>query len=428
MKIKEAYERYRLDLDPNFNTLFPNPDVVKNSELEIHIVVFTGGPCAGKTSAVNKVVRKAVTMPNFTLFVCQEAADHLKKSNLNYFICGEDLSFQIHIFSLQLELERSSVISAVKRKLEHPEEEVAVAQDRSLLDGMAYMSNPEDFEVILRNYNMTIEDAYNRSDMVIYLRSAAVGAEHAYTTSDGTLRDETIEEAAALDAKEYKIWSGHKNFVQIDNSFMFNEKLDIAISKFFSVAGIKIPVKNCRRFIIHAPNEFRLRSYTTQVESFWDRSFFLKMDPVYPDRYRSIRIRAGGKHVTYHLSEQCWGMAPNPNNKRRMTEIAISDTTFQISEGDVLKELLNVDPHISSIERLVHTFFVRDEFYCELSVFECNQDYGYLRVFFDCDDENVDDYVDTIMQIFQVIREVTFERKFCEYEIARSAGAVLSQI
>ena len=423
MKICDIVKIYNLKEDFSFNSIF-NSDI-ENNESEIFIVVLTGGPCAGKTTTLNKALRQSIAIPNCEVFVAQEAADHLKKGNVNYFSAGEGSTFQRLIINHQLTAERSVVIAAIKHKIKNPETRVFCIFDRSIMDGKAYFKNAKDFDDILLDFNLTPKEVFKRSDRVIYLRSAAIGAEHAYTTSDGTKRDETPEEAAKRDIGVYKAWKKHPNFIVVDNTFHFNEKLDYAISKIFEVGGIIMPVKNCRRFIIKTPNAFVIHSNTTHLETFWDKSIFLKPDPMNPDSYRSVRIRAGGKTIAYHMSEQRWGKVKV--NSRYQEEI-VFDTTTQISESAVLNSLLEMDPHINSMEKMVNTFFINDDFYCELSVYECNQDYGYLKVYFDCDKEEVDVYVDTIRDIFDVIREVTFERKYSEYEIARSNGAILGNI
>jgi thymidylate kinase len=425
MKIRDALRLYNILNDPSF-TIDPS-DPNFNLDDEIYIVVLTGGPCAGKTTTMNKSLRQAIAIPHCEVFVAQEAANHLKNGNINFQSAGGDSTFQRLIITHQLEAERAAVITGIKHKYAHPEDKVIIVLDRSIMDGQAYFKKAVEFEEILKDFGLTTKAVYERSDKVIYLRSAAVGAEHAYTTSDGTKRDESIEEAAKLDQKVYKAWRKHPHFVVVDNIFRFNEKLDYAISEIFGVAGIKIPVKACRRFIIKTPNAFILHSNTSHLESFWDKSIFLKSEPANPNLYRSIRIRTGGKTITYHQSEQRWDKVKNPRTNR-VTEEAVYDTTFQISESTVLESLLQIDPHINSVEKMVNTFYVNDIFYCELSVFECNQEYGYLRVFFDCNEEDIEEYIDIIRDIFVVLREVTFERKYCEYEIARTNGAVLNNV
>ena len=424
MKIVDAYRLYSLDKDPSFSAFYKISNFDKNAE--IFIVVLTGGPCAGKTTTLNKALRQSIAIPNCEVFVAQEAADHIKKGNMNFVSAGCDSTFQRFIINHQLTSEQMVVITAIKHKIMHPEDRAICIFDRSIMDGEAYFKKPSEYAEILKDYGLTAKSVYERSDMVVYLRSAAIGAEHAYTTSDGTKRDESIEEAALRDTKVYKAWKKHKNFVEIDNTFRFNEKLDMAISKIFGVAGISIPVKTCRRFIIRTPDQFILHNTTSHHEVFWDKTFFLNSHGD-NDLYRSIRIRTGGRTVTYHYCEQRWGKVQHPG-KHRMTEEAVYDTTFQTSDRFVLDSLMDIDPHINSIQRMVNTFYMLDDIYCELSVFECSKEYAYLRVFFDCEDEMIEDYVESIMDTFQVVREVTYERKYCEYEIARTQGEVFTSI
>ena len=424
MKIVDAIRIYKLDKDPFFNSYLTLANIDENAE--IFIVVLTGGPCAGKTTTLNKALRQSIAIPNCEVFVAQEAADHIKKGNMNFFSAGADSTFQRFIINHQLTSEQMVVFTAIKHKIAHPEDRTICIFDRSIMDGEAYFKHASEFADILKDYDLTKKEVYARSDMVIYLRSAAIGAEHAYTTSDGTKRDESIEEATLRDKNVYKAWKKHKNFVEVDNSFHFNEKLDYAISKIFGVAGIIIPVKTCRRFIIKTPDQFVLHNTTSHHEVFWDKTFFLNS---HGDKnlYRSIRIRTGGRTVTYHYCEQRWDMVQHPG-KHRMVEEAIYDTTFQTSENSVLDSLMDIDSHINSIQRMVNTFYILEDIYCELSVFECNKSYAYLRVFFDCDDDMIDDYVERIRDVFDVIREVTYERKYSEYEIARTNGEVLTKI
>ncbi|MBR6253341.1 MAG: AAA family ATPase [Clostridia bacterium] len=425
MKVTDAIRIYGLQNDTSFQAVCGGPNYLL-ADAQIFVVVLTGGPCAGKTTTLNKALRQSIAIPNCEVFVAQEAANHLKTGNMNFVSCGCDSTFQRLIIDHQLNSERATIITAIKHKIKNPFDKVICIFDRSLMDGQAYFDDPAEYIKILADYGLDAQKVYERSDMVVYLRSAAIGAEHAYTTNDGTTkRDESVSDAAKLDKNVYEAWKGHPNLVEVDNSFRFNEKLDYAISKIFSVADIPMPVKICRRFIVPTPNDFMLHSNTKHLETFWDKSIFLKQDPMNPDLYKCVRIRTGGKTVTYNYSEQRWAKVTNPKTKRTSEE-AVYDTTFQITEGNVLASLLDMDPHINSVEKLVRTFYINDEFYCELSVFECNQKYGYLRVFFDCEEELVEYYVDNIKELFNAIREVTFERKYCEYEIARSNGAVLN--
>ena len=80
MKISDICKNYNLQNDPSFNAVLGNE--VLNSNDEVYIVVLTGGPCAGKTTTLNKALRQAIAIPDCEVFVAQEAANHLKNGNI----------------------------------------------------------------------------------------------------------------------------------------------------------------------------------------------------------------------------------------------------------------------------------------------------------------------------------------------------------
>ena len=424
MKIKDVYVRYKLYEDPSFDEIFKEIEV-ENCEEEIFIVVLTGGPCAGKTTTVNKAVRTAVGISNCQIFVAREAANSLKTGNITYDNAGHDDTFQRLIVNDQLTEERNAVIAAIKYKMNHLKDNVICLFDRSIMDGQAYFDDAEHFEFILSSFELSTQAAYDRVDKVVYLKSAAVGAVHAYTTSDGTKREETPQQAAALDAKIYEAWKGHPNIVTIDNSFRFNEKLDVAISHIFSTANIKIPPYACSRFIILTPDNFMLHNFVTNEEIFWDKTLFLRQNSDDKDTYSAIRIRSGQGSTTYNFSVQHWDRVFDEETEKN-SEIPTHDSIYPISEEDVVKKLLLLDSHVPCLDKEVHTFYV-NEFYCELSIFECNRKYAYLKVFFDVDNATAKKHIEKFKDSFRVVREVTFERKYCEYEIARTKGSILGK-
>jgi hypothetical protein len=105
------------------------------------------------------------------------------------------------------------------------------------MDGQAYFKDPNDFLNILLDYGYTQQDVYNRIDRVVYLQSAANGAEEFYKTT--VIRKESLKEAKARDNKVRNAWKYHKDFCPILNKDIdFNEKARLAVFKVFEL-GIK---------------------------------------------------------------------------------------------------------------------------------------------------------------------------------------------
>ena len=72
---------------------------------EIHKIVITGGPCAGKTTAMSWV-QNAFTSMGFTVLFVPETATELINGGVAPWTCGTNLEYQKCQMRLQLEKER----------------------------------------------------------------------------------------------------------------------------------------------------------------------------------------------------------------------------------------------------------------------------------------------------------------------------------
>ena len=212
--------------------------MVQNSPKRLFWIAITGGPCAGKTSLINKIERIKNLFEGCLLLLVPEAATILNKGNMTFHNAGGDSTFQEQILNLQLQLEESARITANGYLKKEPNKKVVVICDRGLLDGAAYFEDQEKFDVILNRRSITREDALARYVAVIHLVSTAVGAIDFYTTSDGTPRSEKPSEAVELDKKCCEIWSKHPHFFKIDNSFKFYDKLEKAVATIYEIVGV----------------------------------------------------------------------------------------------------------------------------------------------------------------------------------------------
>jgi len=425
MKINDIVINYRLKEYKPFWKYNVLNDTLLN--MEIFIVVLTGGPCAGKTTCINKARRQTMAIPDCATFFAQEAATHLKNANINYVSAGADETFQRLIIDHQLTSERDVVISAIKYKSNHPDEKVICIFDRSIMDGQAYFKDPDDFVKIMKDYKLTPEAVYARSDMVIFLRTAALGAKHAYTTSDGTPRDETPEQAIVLDKNVYNAWKGHPNFKKIDNRFIFSEKMDRAIHYIFGLANIDVPVFISKRMIIDMPDLFVLHTQTENLKTCFDQTFFMRDNANHPTLYTSLHIRRDGDNINYDLAEQRWEKVLNPQT-HMMVEAPAHDVLKTIAIEDVPKHMLNIRADVKPLERIVYNFNISDAISCELSQYSCNPQYAFLKVKFICDATELPMLYEMLNARFHIRREVTFDRRYSEFKIAESNGEVLATV
>ena len=163
--------------------------------VDITKIVITGGPCAGKTTALSWIQSNFTKMGYTVLFV-PETATELITGGVAPWTCGSNVDYQKCQMQLQLEKERIFRQGAATM----PVEKVLIVCDRGALDNKAYMSDL-DFSAVLHHlgYNeVELRDSY---DAIFHMVTAAKGAEQFYTTENNTARTETVEQAAALDDK-----------------------------------------------------------------------------------------------------------------------------------------------------------------------------------------------------------------------------------
>lgn len=387
-----------------------------NPSDRITTVVLTGGPCAGKTTLMEKFRNEVAMIPNVKVFFAKEAATFLKQSGINFVDAGSDDTFQRLIVEQQLIAEHNARVTAEKFAAKHKDYKVIIVCDRGIMDGEAYFDKKHEFLELLADFELTKKTVYKRYDMILFLRSAAVGAPEFYTTMDGTPRDETPEKAISLDSGVYNAWCDHPNFHAIENSFKFYEKLDIAVGLILEAAGIKAPNKIFKRYLIQSPNILELLSEQNTV-TIKEQLFFLESDNDSTVYY--IKIQRKGNEVRYSKREVRLGYADN-NGVMEFTRIFEQDNT--LTEDEFLKELAKLNPKIMPLHRTLFTFTAGFSVRCELEIYPLIQDKMILKVYMDSDN----DY-HYISSHYKIIMDVTNDMDYCTLEIAKSGCAVLNK-
>lgn len=184
------------------------------------VVVLTGGPCAGKTTALGRLTEH-FKQAGIRTYAVPEAATLMWASGAAPADLGNPsarVSFQAALMRLQLQLEDS--IAAVARASNHAR--AVLLCDRGAMDGKAYMGDAEWAEVLARN-RLTEEACHGRYDCVVHLVTAADGALDHYVAHE--LRREGSDEAVCVDRRTGTVWSGHPRRVVIDNSTDLDGKL-----------------------------------------------------------------------------------------------------------------------------------------------------------------------------------------------------------
>ena len=217
----------------------------------VHRIVITGGPCAGKTTAMSKLSLRLENM-GFAVYVVPELATLTITAGANP--GGYDreafVAWETAILRAQMELEDTMAEIA---KNCTPSTHAVLLCDRGTMDVLAYVGR-ETFQEILEENNWTVPQLRDkRYNVVIHLVTAAIGAEDFYTLENNKARYETVTEAVALDFRLSRAWIGHNSLHIIENSGSgFEEKMIRCTTAVCEALGVPAPRARPRWWIVDA--------------------------------------------------------------------------------------------------------------------------------------------------------------------------------
>ena len=216
--------------------------------MSITKIVITGGPCAGKSTAMSWI-QNAFTEMGYKVIFVPETATELITGGVTPWECGTNLEYQLCQMQLQIEKER---IFEQGTKTMHTDKVLLVC-DRGSLDNKAYMTN-EEFASALQQLQCNEVNLREDYDAVFHLVTAAKGAQEFYTLANNQARTETAEQAAAMDDKLIAAWTGHPHLRIIDNSTDFEAKMKRLIAEIAAFLGEPEPYEIERKFLIEYPD------------------------------------------------------------------------------------------------------------------------------------------------------------------------------
>ena len=193
--------------------------------MEIIKIVITGGPCAGKTEAMN-LIKDTFSKRGYVVLFVPETATELITGGVCPWTTGTNLDYQICQCKLQAYKE-NIFLEAINTM---PQDKFLLVCDRGMFDNRAYMTE-EEFKICLEKLNTTEEEVNKSYDAIFHLETAAKGLEQYYTLENNVARYETVDEAAALDDRLLKAWENHPNHIIIRNNELFNVKMNQLIGE-----------------------------------------------------------------------------------------------------------------------------------------------------------------------------------------------------
>lgn len=374
-------------------------EAAEQSDKHIVTVVLTGGPCAGKSTAVSWIMADMQKKGWKTIFV-PEVATELINAGITRKACGSMVAFQANVFNMQLAKEEQYFAMAKSMDAQ----KVLLVYDRGLIDGKAFISNVE-FQGVLRQAGLTEVQARDRYDAVFHLVTAAKGARDHYTTSNNAARSETPEQAASLDDRIIEAWTGHPRLRIIDNEDGFEKKIRRLLAEVSSIVGEPGPGQLQRKFLIEMPDVSALNNNPncTHVE--------IMQTYLLADETHEVRVRQRGVDGDYLYTKTVKEQGEPGVKLRRIVH------EHRLTETEYLAELMNADPALSPI---------RKDRYClceankclQIDVFPFWSDRALLEFPLGSKDETVN-----IPKQFKVIEEVTSNPAYFNKELARNEAA-----
>ena len=360
--------------------------------MSITKIVITGGPCAGKTTALSWIQNAFVGKGYAVLFV-PETATELITGGVAPWTCRTNGDYQN--CQMQLQLDKEKVYERAARVMK--QDKVLIVCDRGAMDNKAYMDE-ETFRSVLKNQNANEVELRDSYDAVFHLVTAAKGAEEFYTTENNAARKESAAEAAAMDDKFIAAWTGHPHFKVIDNSTGFEDKMKRLIAEISSFLGEPEPYEVERKFLIEYPDVKKLAAMSNcqKVDII---QLYLR---VTPEEERKVRMR--GQDGNYIYSETI---------KRRVTDQKRIAVERRITKDEFFVLLMDADSSLGQIRKDRYCLTYNNQYF-KIDIYPFWNDKAIVDIELLHEDDPIE-FPDEI----HVIREVTGDRNYKNSSLAR---------
>lgn len=307
-------------------------------------IVITGGPCAGKTSVLAAVTQWCQER-GFTPVIIPEAATTLITSGFN----PTTPEFQDYIIREILHAEKLREDAAAASQFYKP----VFIYDRGLSDARAYMSD-EAFESTLTRHGLNRVTARDYYSGVIFLHSAANGAEEHYTLSTNSARKESIEEARVLNTRTLAAWEGtpHLSIIENRSGQSFNDKIQACLGALARILGVPEPLEQERRFLLLDFNSERLPHNAVPID--------IVQTYLIGATGQTERVRARGQNNHYFYFHTL---------KTPVSLGVVNECDAMVDHHEYQNFLVRKDPLRLPVSKTRHCF-VHGHHYCELDVFQ----------------------------------------------------------
>lgn len=365
--------------------------------------ILTGGPCAGKTQILSRLMQ-VLEARGYFVYTVFEAATSLI---LNGIKPSENMTLEeFQNFVLEMQLNNENLFEKVAKY--HDPDKVIIFYDRGIMDSCAYVDKETVFKNMLQKKGLTFADVYSRYDAVLHLVTAADGAEEFYQWNDPTkddvgnnaARSESPEEARIKDKKTLNAWIGHPHLRVFDNSTDFDGKINRVIAEVFALLGEPMPTEIERKFLIKMPTNKQIEALGCVSKANIIQTYLKKGENVAERRIRQRGDKKNG--FTFYYTEK--------------TDVASGvriEDERKITPDEYLQLLTEADISLHQISKVRHCF-VYDKKYFEMDIYPFSDEYAIVEI--ELNDINEEFNLPPL----DFVMEVTDDVRFKNSELAKT--------
>ena len=305
---------------------------------QITRIVLTGGPAAGKTTLISRILKEFKSEDGWKVITIPETATELISGfGVGPFpSCMSMEDFQYYVVADQLHKEQLALRAA--RAV--PEEKVLIVYDRAVFDDKAYVSD-EFFAQLLAQFGKTESELLSHYDAVLHLVTCAKGAEYAYNYGNAA-RYESIEDARKADDNTLRAWSAHHALYVIDNSVDFEDKINRAVAQIYRILGQSAPEPGKHKYLVRMPDRDSLCQKYGALPIEMMQTYLLSSAP---EIERRIRQQSSlGDQLFFYTTKRL-----GDDGTRWVTE-------RPISEKEYVTYLMEADLSLRSVRKLKYRF------------------------------------------------------------------------
>ena len=369
-------------------------NIEKNDKhININKIVLTGGPCAGKTTALNWI-NNYFSQRGYTVLTVPETATELISNGVSPWTCSSSFDFQMFLLKLQKTKEKVFEDAA----LTMDKEKILIVCDRGVLDAKAYIKELE-FKKMLKEFKTNETKERDSYDAVFHLVTAAKGKEEYYTTENNKARTEGLDEAITADDKVISAWTGHPHFRVIDNSTEFDKKLERLIKEIAVFLGEPEPYEIERKYLIEYPDIKKLENMSN-CQKIDIIQTYLKSNN---DKERRVRARGIDGDYLYYLTE-----------KKEISKLKRVELERKLTQDEYIKYLMDADQKLHPIRKTRYCLTENNQYF-EIDIYPEWKNQAIMEIELNDENQKVN-----VPKFISIVKEVTNDDSYKNYEMAKS--------